>query len=75
MEDKMIQTEIPPSGLGRRKFLSLMGATALGAWLMQLLPLEALAIPLPAKKRGRSLPQNKYAARVAVHPMAVKRNK
>jgi hypothetical protein len=75
MEDKTLQTEKSPSGLGRRKFLSLLGQTALGAWLLQLLPMEALALPLPVKKPAHSLPRNKYAARIAAHPRAVKRDK
>ncbi|PIQ24252.1 hypothetical protein COW36_10565 [bacterium (Candidatus Blackallbacteria) CG17_big_fil_post_rev_8_21_14_2_50_48_46] len=75
MEEKNIQNGKSPSGLGRRKFLALMGKTALGAWLLQLLPTEALALPLPLKKRSNSLPNNRYAARIAVHPKAVKRNK
>ncbi len=74
MEDNL--HEETATALGRRKFLSILGKTALGAWLLQLVPAGAIALPLPLKKRPAVLSQNnKYAARVAIHPMAVKRNK
>ena len=75
MEDNQLHEE-SSTALGRRKFLSMVGKTALGAWLLQLLPAGALALPFPLKKSSSTLVQkNPYAARVAVHPMAVKRNK
>lgn len=73
MEDKLLHAESSPSGLGRAQFLSLLGKTALGAWLLQLLPVQALPLSFP--KRSGALTHNTYAARVAIHPMAVKRNK
>ncbi|PKL79222.1 MAG: hypothetical protein CVV27_02180 [Candidatus Melainabacteria bacterium HGW-Melainabacteria-1] len=56
--------------LARQRFLALLGKSALGLWLLQLIPsgLTALKPPAPPKS-----PPSRMASRVKIHPQAVKR--
>ncbi len=59
------------NALERRHFLSLIGKSALGLWLLQLIPSVPGAITKrPARKKS---PSNPLAARVKAHPQAVER--
>lgn len=60
-------------GLARRRFLSLLGKSALGLWLLQLVPTSLGAIKTPGRRKQKS--SNLYAARVKAHPLAVERTK
>jgi len=70
-EIRMNDEKNPSKGLARRRFLSLLGKSALGLWLLQLIP----AVPAfkPPVRRKQSSFRNSYAARVKTHPLAVKR--
>lgn len=60
------------NALERRHFLSLIGKSALGLWLLQMIPSVPGAImKRPARKKAPS--RNALAARVKEHPLAVKR--
>ncbi len=63
------------NALERRHFLSLIGKSALGLWLLQLIPSVPGVVTkqLPARKKAPS--RNALAARVKEHPLAVKREK
>lgn len=63
--------ESQDKSLARRRFLSLLGKSAFGLWLLQLIPSGLTMIRPPAKKAAKS--RNQVAAKVQVHPMAVKR--
>lgn len=60
------------NGLPRGRFLSLIAKSALGLWLLQLVPSVAFKTPIQRKKAA---PVNRYAAHVQAHPLAVKREK
>lgn len=60
-------------GLARRRFLALVGKSALGLWLLQLIP-TGLASLKPAVRRKPLASRNTYAARIKEHPLAVKRD-
>ena len=60
------------NSLERRHFLSLIGKSALGLWLLQLVPsIPGAVTKLPARKKAPS--RNALAARVKTHPQAVER--
>lgn len=63
-------------GLERRRFLSLLGKSALGLWLLQLIPSGLGLVKTPKKTPKREAKSaNLYAARVKAHPLAVERTK
>ena len=55
--------------LARQRFLALIGKSALGLWLLQMIPSGLTALKPPTRKPSR----NQVASRVKMHPMAVKR--
>lgn len=63
---------MPDKGLARRRFLSLLGKSAVGIWILNAIP-SGLSVLKPARRSKVSPVQNKYAARVKEHPQAVKR--
>lgn len=65
--------ETQTKGLERKQFIRLLGQSALGLWLFQFIP-SVNFIPKPKRKKD-PLDGNKYAKKVALHPLAVKRNK
>lgn len=64
----------PNKNLARRRFLSLVGKSALGLWILQLIP-AGLTVLKPAPRRALNRTRNQYAARISSHPQAVKREK
>lgn len=60
------------TSLARRRFLSLIGKSAFGLWLLQVIP-SGLTLLKPPSKKATS--RNQVASRVQSHPMAVKREK
>lgn len=60
------------NGLPRGRFLSLLAKSALGLWLLQMIPAVNLKNPI---RRKKTTPANRYAARIQTHPQAVKREK
>lgn len=60
------------NGLPRGRFLSLLAKSALGLWLLQMIPAVNLKSP---GRRKKTAPANRYAALVQTHPQAVKREK
>jgi len=74
MEKSDMSESTQEKPLARQRFLALIGASAFGIWLTQLMPsmpsgLSALKLPL----RRKSPVSNQLASRVKVHPLAVKR--
>jgi len=63
---------MPTKGLARRRFLSLLGKSAVGIWILNAIP-SGLTVLKPTKRGKVSPVRNKYAARVKEHPLAVKR--
>lgn len=68
-----MKEEMSTKGLARRRFLSLMGKSALGLWILQLIPSGLGLVKAPGRKQKKS--PNLYAARVKAHPLAVERTK
>ncbi len=58
--------------LARQRFLSLLGVSALGFWLMQLMPSGLSLLKPPARKAVKPVSHH-AAARIKAHPEAVKR--
>lgn len=69
-------SEIKEKPLARQRFLALIGASAFGIWLTQLMPsmpTGLTAFRLPGRRPKPSVPTH-LASRVKVHPLAVKRD-
>ena len=65
-----MENNTTPKHLGRGKFLSLLGKSAVGIWIMQVLP------TVPAFAQGKSArPTKTTTAKVKIHPQAVKRER
>ena len=58
------------TGLGRGHFLAILGKTALGLWVLNMLP-NSLAAVRPLRPKKTKTPA--MAARIKAHPQAVAR--
>lgn len=58
------------SGLDRKHFLSILGKSALGLWVLQLVPSSLAHLP----RRKKAQKPNPLARSVKAHPQAVERN-
>jgi hypothetical protein len=68
------QSEVQkPAALERKRFLSLVGKSLLGLWLLQLLPANLTGLKLRREPKAPPL-SSKSPVKVAIHPMAVKRD-
>jgi hypothetical protein len=67
------QSEVQkPAALERKRFLSLVGKGLLGLWLMQLLPANLTGLKL--RREPKTPLSSKSPVKVAIHPLAVKRD-
>lgn len=55
--------------LARQRFLALLGASALGVWLLQMIPSGLTVLKLPQRPKAPA----KTASRIKIHPQAVQR--
>lgn len=68
----MSDTSTENKTLARQRFLSLVGASALGFWLIQQIPSGLSLLKPPARKAVKPV-SHQAAARIRIHPEAVKR--
>ena len=69
-----MKKETQSKGLGRKRFIMLLGQSALGIWVMQFVPNLSFINKKPKQQKDPQA-NNKYAKKVAIHPLAVKRVK
>lgn len=62
----------PQKPLARQRFLALVGVSAFGLWLSQLLPSGMPLVKLPQRRPKPSV-SSRLASRIKVHPLAVER--
>jgi len=66
-------SETHKKSLARQRFLALLGTSALGLWLLQLMPTGLAGLKLPLGRSKKPAPPARLASRVQAHPLAVKR--
>ncbi|MEZ0369331.1 MAG: hypothetical protein ACAI44_09630 [Candidatus Sericytochromatia bacterium] len=64
-------SEPKQKSLARQRFLALLGTSALGLWLLQVIPSGLPGLKLPLRRKHN--PSHQVASRVKIHPLAVKR--